>query len=254
MKEIQNLMHSITLLGVMLCFTSCQGQKSCTNCGAVVVKARYFDTATNSYRPFPNEPDHKKWYKDSLVIEEIYRIYQYNDPYGNITWEIKVEHYKFLDLRSWQIYEYSNFSDTAKMIRKCIIGDSSCIRQGWRFWDKVGFMRTYGTLHDMPDTIINGESFKRVKRLVETEVSRGKTVESSYAYFSIPKKGKLFAFDYPYSQIVGYPLVRFEQIYEPFPDLNSYAEVEYLPRTLTAQELKVFAAWERNAKAHKKKK
>jgi hypothetical protein len=254
MKNLHCIIHSIILLGVVLCIVSCQAQKPCTNCGAVVVKVRGFDTATGNYLPYPNMADQRKWYKDSLIIEEIYHVYQYNSPQGKVTWDIKVENYKFIDLRTWAIYEYRNFSDTAKMIHKCPAGDSNCIRQCWRFWDKHGFMRAYGTITPLPDTTINGERFKRVKRQVQTEVERGKTEQSYYAYFSIPKKGKPFAFDYPYSQIVGCPLVKFEIVYDSYPDLNGYMEIEYLPRTLTAQELKVFAAWERNAKAYKEKK
>jgi hypothetical protein len=251
--------YSVILLWAVLCFAGSKAQNTQRHIrtvqnGVVVVKVRGFDTTSNTYLPYPNMPDERKWYKDSLVIEEIYRIYQYNDPYGKITWDIKVIRYAFINLKTWEIYEYHNFSDTAKMIRKCPAGDSSCIRQCWRFWDKYGFMRAYGTLSPLPDTTIDGEQFKRVKRLLQTEGPRGKVEVTTHAYFSIPKKGKLIAFDYPYSKIVGYPMVKFEETNPSFPDMNVHAEVEYLPRSLTAEELKVFAAWERNAKVYKKKK
>jgi hypothetical protein len=259
MKIVQSITHSIVLLGAVLCFAGCKAQKTAQPTvfakeGVVVVKVRGFDTASNSYLPFPNIADQRKWYKDSLVIEEIYRIYQYNDPNDNITWDIKVIRYTFLDLRTWDIYEYGSFSDTAKMIRKCPAGDSGCIRQCWRFWDKYGFMRAYGTLSPLPDTTIDGERFKRVLRKVVDNVPGGKNELLTYAYFCIDKKDKLIAFDYPYSKFMGYPLMKFEEINPSSPHLNAYGEVEYLPRGLTAQELKVFAAWERNAKAYKKKK
>jgi hypothetical protein len=249
---IKHIKHSVTLLWVALCFNACQAQRPCKDCGMVIAKARGFDTATGKYLPYPNMPDERKWYKDSLVIEEIYHIYKYTDAYGRFNWDIKVEHYKFIDLRTWDIYEYRNFSDTAKMIRKCPADDSSCIRECWRFWDKYGFMRALGTITPLLDTTINGELFKRVRRFSETKTLGGGIILN--AFFSVSKKGKLFAFDYAYSRIIGYPLVKFEEINLSSPQLNVLVELEYLPRTLTAQELKVFAAWERNAKAYKKKK
>jgi len=67
------------------------------------------------------------------------------------------------------------------------------------------------------------------------------------AYLRCDKKNSIFHYDRAFDEKMGCPVTRIEFRDE---DIKAFAvgEMEFVRDKLTAEELKVFAAWERNAK------
>jgi hypothetical protein len=252
MIGISKMLNCAMLLCMAQFFSMCQAQKTCVNCGIVVEKTRYFDRKTNQFIPIPQSKDRTMWYKDSLVIQEINHVYQNEDINHNTTWNVQIERYKFIDLRSKDIYEYYTFSDTAKMIKKCLPNDSGCIGECWRFWKSYHFMET-GKLSNLPDTLIGRVNYRRVTVVKSLKTDKGGIEVATTGYFRCDIKDGLFMFDQLFSKKIGCPMVCFEERVSPPVYSDTRGEIEYLPRKLTQQELRVFAAWERNAKDYNPK-
>jgi hypothetical protein len=194
--------------------------------------------------------DRLLWYKDSTAIIEIHTLHQFDYGRDSSRIEIRTEKYKFVDLKTKEMYEYQNFSDTAKMIKKCAPDDQDCIGECWKFWDTNDFMSN-GENKRLSDTTISGIKYARVQNTQPIETEKGNTIQYEVGYFRYDKKNGLFMFNVPMSRKVGYPMVTLEVFCDPPIYPYHKAELEYLPRPLTPQELKVFAAWERNAKNYK---
>jgi hypothetical protein len=225
-------------------------RETCKNCGLIALKLREYNKDSAKYISLPQFRDRVSWYKDSFVIQEVDHIYQENDTKGNYRFTVIVERYKFIDLRTREIFEYRNFSDTASIIKKCAPDDSSCIRETWRFWDKPDNMQE-GTLRTIGDTTLDGITYKRVenKRTVQTE--KGELEFYQVGYFRCDLRKPIFTFNPALTKKFGCPMVRFDAFYVPDAYSLEYVELEYFPRKLTPEELKVFVAWERNAKNYK---
>lgn len=231
---------------------SCHAQKVCSNCGIVEFRQRYFDTTKGAFILAANDRDRKMWYKDSMVIQEVFHIYQSEDDNHNINWNIKVERYKFIDLRTKDIFEYYTFSDTAKVIKKCTLLDTNCIGECWKFWSDYDFM-LLGQVTKATDTIIGEKRFLRYKRQLSINTEKGNVEENLYAYFDCDRKSGLFKLNVPFSKKVGCPLIRIDVINTPRTYFDTRSELFYHPDKLNPAELKVFEAWEKNARAYKDK-
>jgi hypothetical protein len=232
-------------------FPSCQAQKTCTDCGVVIRKARFFDPAQKKFIAISQNKDMTMWYKDSLVIQEVNHIYQKEDENHNITWEVITERYKFVDLRTKEIYEYYSFSDTSKMIKKCAREDTGCARETWAIWTEThGFMPDREPIK-MSDTIINDIKYRRVMYEQLMNTSRGVTTFFVIGYLRCDLKKAVLMYDKQFSKKMGCPLIRFDEYYSPPLYEPDYGECEYLPRKLNARELKIFATWEKSARKSK---
>lgn len=234
--------RSIILCGIVLAMLSCSGQNKCTNCGLVISKLKFLDTINHEY--VSNQiywPDHRIWYKDSLVIEEISGIYIKRDTSGQEQRAVEVLHYTFIDLRSRSFYEYITFSDTAKAIKQYIQPDSLGVPGGSVFYVALD-VRVTEPVQNMTDTSIDGVAYQRVKFInnAENVVKIG--------YLRCDKKGTLFQFFKAFSEKRGCPMVRFDDMPTVKYPVSASGQVEFIANSLTSEELKVFAAWERNAK------
>lgn len=231
---------------------SCSVQKTCLNCGVVLRKMRFLDSASGKYIGISQNKDMKMWYKDSMVIQEAHHIYQNEDEYHNITWSVVVEKYKFADLRTREIYEYYTFSDTSKLIKRCTPEDTGCTRETWVFWtEKHGFMPN-DKPESMNDTLIGGVKYQRVRFTKKVDTEKGKVEYSIIGFLRCDLKNAILMYDKPFSKKMGCALVRFEDHYFPPVYPSDYGECEYLSQKLTQEELKVFNSWEKNAKTYKK--
>jgi hypothetical protein len=239
--------NCIMLFCMVQFFTSCSAQKSCVNCGLVVIKARFFDSTSGRYIPIPQFRDKTMWYKDSIVIQEVSHIYQNEDIYHNITWKVLVDRYKYIDMRTKSIYEYYSFSDTAKLIKRCAPNDTICISECWVYRPKNDFMPNVPYIN-LPDTVINSVNYKRIKAIQLLDTEKGKVEFAIIGYLRCDKKDGIFLFSKDFSRKIGCQLTRFEENYTPSVYPADNGEIDYLPRKLNDQELKVFAAWEKNAK------
>jgi hypothetical protein len=230
---------------------SCRAQKTCTNCGAVTFKTRYYNNATREYLKSESERDLIMWYKDSLTIKEAHHVYFYEDSYKKKSVEVKIDHYKFMDLRTREVYEYRTFSDTAKLLEKCAATDSTCIGECWKFFNDKIVIQTKN-LRFVSDTSIDGIVYKRIRSIDTIRTEKGLLQSVVYGYLRCDKKGDIYNIDAKFSKEMGCPLVRMDYSYIPDLYPTTLYEMEFRPGALTKKELKVFDAWEKNARTYKK--
>jgi hypothetical protein len=103
-----------------------------------------------------------------------------------------------------------------------------------------------GNPQPLPDTIIRGIKYERVKVLTERENIQYKGT----LYFRCDRPNSIFTFDPYFSKKIGCPCVK---LISQMPDDRNGAlvlEVDFLRDTLSTDELKVFNAWEQYAKAN----
>jgi hypothetical protein len=237
-----SIISSLFIL-IIITFTSCasgQPAASVKNIQVVEYITQHYEPAANDLsNPFWSFKD-KIWFKDSVAIEEVRQLNIHENAKGIKSQEYAIRHYRFSDLRKGVVYEYKSFSDTATLIWKYAYRDSVQVIGGWGF----NYVRHGdGTYEILSDTVIDDISYKRAK------VSRG-TKELPYiiiCYFRCDKKGTIFNLDPFLSDIIGCPLVKIYNFSPVKKGLHITSEVKFLPDTLTSEELKVFAAWEKYA-------
>lgn len=238
--QLQLLILVLALPNLM----SCSSEKKNINSGIVSVKHQMFDTSTTPFLQPILTNDFRIWYKDSMAIEEVKLIRFITDTAGNESTETVVMHYAFIYPASKSFYYYKNFSDTAAIIKKYAGIDSFITDGGWNFYTKRNIEYT-GFPDIINDTVINQVNYKRVKFNTQKEDND----YVSIGYFRCDKKRVIFKFDSDYSEKLGCPLVRIDDL--PVEKGNpTRSELSFISDTLTKEELKVFDAWERNAKKY----
>ncbi|WP_148661226.1 hypothetical protein [Flavisolibacter tropicus] len=190
----------------------------------------------------------KVWYQDSLAIEEITIIRITTDTADRQTVENVLSHYIFIDLRSRSFDYYHTFSDTARPFKQYRDNNPMLLDDGWIYFNEHS-LQYDGPYTALEDTLINNTPYKRIRfpRL------KGKTPFETTCYFQSDRPLGLFSLDKTFSTQQGCPLTRVEDIPVGKSNPRSF-EINFLADTLTEQELKVFAAWEKNAKLKPKKK
>jgi hypothetical protein len=210
------------------------------NSGIVLVKHTIFDTAPISHPVYRDTL--KIWYKNDQAIEKITRVEFNEDIDGRKSMEITVLYYTFVDPRSASYYCYKNFSDTAVIIKRGHI-DSFENDGGWNFYTNRN-IQFKDSPEFLADTVINEVNYKRVKFKQQIR-QRSLT---SIAYFRCDKKGSMFTFYKSYSDEIGCPMMRHDNFPLNKSENPVSAEIDFVSDTLTREELKVFEAWERNAR------
>lgn len=236
------VLHIALFLSSLIHFSlCCSAQSDYANCGVVISRVKFLDTISQEYISSQIYwPDHKIWYKDSLVIEEIPGIYIKRNTTGQEWRKIEVLHYTFIDLRSWSFYNYNTFSDTAKVIKRYTQPDSLNVPGGSTFYVPRDVPVTEPPI-DLSDTLIGRTLYRRVKFINKAN----NTV--MIGYLRCDKRGTLFQYYKLYGKMSGCPLVRIDDLPTSQYPIPTSAQVEFVSDTLTAYELKVFSAWERNA-------
>lgn len=221
---------------------SCDSGRKINNSGVVRVKIQVFDTVMgSSAKPVLNN-EFKIWYKDSLAIEEVKTIRFLRKPGGEKSVEEFIKHHVFIYPPSRSFYYYKTFSDTAAIIKKYSGTDSFGIHGGWNFY-KERNLEFSGTPEVMSDTAIEQVQYKRVKY----KTKKGDLDYISITYFRCDNKISMFKFDKAYSEKIGCPMVRIDDF--PVEKGNPMtAQIAFLTDTLSLRELRVFDAWEKNAK------
>ncbi len=210
--------------------------------GLIGANIYFFDTTVQNFVYAPGYwPEERIWFHDSAVIEELTGIHaEYNEHGMEKRRWVTINKYLFIDLRNKAFYEYTSFSDTVRFIRKYTQADSIGISGGWNFY----YPRNSDTqsYQFISDTVINEILFKRVKLIQKS----GLNITTGIGYLRCDKKGTMFQDDREFSTKVGCPLVRVDATSKKYGSLSH--RIDFLRDSLTPEELKVFAAWERNAK------
>lgn len=191
------------------------------------------------------------WYKDSNVIYEITSVHskEFNDV--EIEFNIKLENYTFLDLRTMIFYDYNSLTDTATLIRCYTLPDSEYV--AWNFYHPKRFLQSYNNLVSMSDTSINNITYKRL--LKSRSYANNDSIQSNstivYTYFmQCNKKGSIFHIDRTFDDLINIcPATRIDFYYVGKEEEVMSGQIEFISDTLSINELKVFSKWIENSKS-----
>jgi len=223
---------------------SCKSQNS-RHEYVVAFEAKFHDQETNLLKPQPLYwPDKKIWYRDSLIVEEITGLYIDRDSNGVENRSVSIHHYTFIDLPSKRFFDYSSFSDTAKLLKKYVQADSVPVMGGWNFYYTQRVPRNLPVV-PLTDTTIDNAKFKRCLLINEgiDEASSQKYI----ALFSRDSKNFLFSFDTELSKQIGFPLTRLDLLAADGTVFLS-TRISIQTRKFTDEENRVFEVWEKLSK------
>ncbi len=236
-----------------LCTISCkerQPVKPYTASGLVIAQFYIYSPKTKSFiKSETDVPSTKTWYKDSIVIQERLGLRGHTSVDGTYKRWVELIGYTLIDLRRGWFYHYKTFTDTAALVGKWEQNDSaSFAKYGWTWTfynENQGLMAPAREPLPLSDTVRMGIHYKR---FIFPRTNRDSSKTWFVAYFQCDRKGTFFQLNKALSRKMGCPLTRYETIPQ---DTNSIAvaeEVEFVRDSLTAAELKVFAAWEKKAR------
>jgi len=247
--KMTGAIHLILFEFTIFLLLSCAGNKHCNNCGSVLYKMRTCNSQTHESVLTKYSKDRKLWFRDSLVIGEVIQVNTNTIHEGaevRETWEGIVAGYVFMDLRKKSYYEYASFSDTARLIDKYRQPDTGEVKGGWKFFSKNNIINSEN-LESLPDTVMDGITYRRVKSYIIYTTEKSYVRVNQTGYLRCDKKNSVFRIDNPFSEKMGCPLVR-EDLIDSTKQQGISFDTEFLPGKLTPAELKVFTAWERNAR------
>lgn len=211
-----------------------------------LLKSWVLDKNINKFISPNYTKDRKFWSLDSMIIAEGQLINIKEDEVGKESWSVEVNKYTFIDLRSRSFYEYTTFTDTAKIIDKFSQPDTGRVKGGWGFFSTQSAIQLEN-MTIVPDTIIKNIVYKRVKSFRMIQGASGTQKELQFGYFRCDKKNSIYKLDNPLSKKMGCPVVRIEKFYPELKSGIAY-EIEFLPDKLTPEKVKIFATWKKNAK------
>ena len=250
MKCIKIVIACLLLLSLFSCKTSKQNSKTQFT-GLVVRKSKVFNPETKSYIQDPQYIDRNVWYKDSVVMQDLYYYSIFQDGNKPSIDSFVSMGYLYHDLRNGWCYKYKTFSDTATLIDKFINNDTTYIYGSWDFLKtQKSFVRTKN-IKQITDTTINSVLYKRYQTIGLSKLDNNEEINTIYtSYIRCDKKQKFFLIDKKFSDSIGCNLVMYEYVYTNSRIPSGILQIDFVRDSLTQQELKVFAAWEKYAKEH----
>jgi hypothetical protein len=234
-------------------FVGCRTNKnlpSRQHAGAIVIRTlvKRINESDSAFRPMKYNHDQQLLFKDSFFIEDRIAVETVTDMNGNESWKAYIQKYIFVDLPSRSLYDYNSFSDTAILLRAYTQADSA-FKEGY---DYFGFKKSvFGEQTQiLPDTLIDHITYKRLRSDTVYKKQNGdKRIESYIAYLRCDKSNSIMVAEKAQSKKIGCPVVRVDIIdYQSSYVISTRWDM--VADTLTPQELKVFAAWEKYAKEH----
>jgi hypothetical protein len=188
----------------------------------------------------------KIWYKDSVAIEKINRTNIVTDTANITTISYTVLLYRYVDLRSKTLYDYENFSDTAKIINKAVLPDLAMKDHGWSFYSNK-ISQIQGIPESISDTIIDNITYKRAKfNFLHDDPGKGFMI----GYFRCDGKGTMFSLEKSYSRKLNCTMTKFFDFRYGKKVPYASKEVDFISDTLTKEDLNVFESWEKNEKKY----
>lgn len=223
------------------CLFGCKEQKSkaLSNNKGVIKDLVIFYDIKDSILHIDSTLKQKIWFKDSLIIDEVRDVVIYSDSKIS-TIDFKLKYYRFTDLRTKNVWIFSNFSDTAKAWKSYNIYDSTDIVGGWDFkrkWEDRTFKFRF-----LRDTIIN-----KVKYQIYMAKGPDTTKNDAlFAYATDSGMYPVFSLDYNLSNEIKLPILKTD--YSTTQEVANRivnSSLTLLRDSLTTEEEKVFKAWER---------
>lgn len=190
----------------------------------------------------------KIWYKNQMTIKEMKGFYS-NTMNKQTTMTYPVHCYLFKYQPTGIIYEYRHFSDTAQVLQVFKKTDYVSLVSGVPYQDEqLPQLKSHGDDY-LSDTLVDQVNYKR--RLLHREDSTGK-LYYFMVYFRCDKKDgflKSYNLALEESKKVGCPATKSYAVLSPHNKLPLFSEkILFFADSLTKEEEKVFAAWEKRAK------
>jgi hypothetical protein len=179
------------------------------------------------------------WYVGKESIQEVPQLDTRTDSTGTYT-NTSIKYYLFINPGLRQYCYYKNFSDTSRLIMHFKSADSVIKYGGWDLYSDKKF--EYDSYRKLGDTVVDGEQYGRYRF---HKIKNGKK-NDFVLYTSCEKKDVPVRYLKPFVKVVDCPVIRMDTYYEN--QLVSIAQLTYLSDVLTEKEIKVFNAWEQNAK------
>jgi hypothetical protein len=232
--------QSIGFAFISFTFFACSSIGQVSNKGTIQLKTHFYNA--NGKPTFTHYL--KIWYKDSVTITENTGVNTETDTANIETVTYPIILYRYIDLQSKTLYDYKNFSDTAEIINKAVLPDSLMTDIGWSFYSEKA-PKIQGIPEPLSDTVIDNITYKRTKFSFAWHDPQKNFL---IGYLRCDGKGDMFSLEKAYSRKFNCAMVKYFSY--KFGMARPYAskEVYYISDTLTKEELKVFEAWERNAK------
>lgn len=232
----------------IICCTQHKAPVSTSEAGLLGREFQFYHIENDSSKPtWGRGMDQRIWYKDGMTIKDI-KSFHSTKAGDQVTATYPVDCYLFKYPPSGLVYEYGNFSDTAKLLQVFKANAYVTLINGTAYRDDGIPALTGQTNLDLPDTLINKISFKRI--LMSGKDSTGKDYYF-LEYFRCDKREgilKSYNLNIAGSEKAGCPLVKADAILSPQKKLPLFSEeIVFLADSLTRQEEKVFAAWEKRA-------
>ncbi len=237
------------LLSLFFCTCLFQGfitPKNKLREGIIIQGHRFYDGNLHEIKTGITGYDSKVWFLDSCVIYEMVSLNMYTDSYHKSTSGVTIDRYVYLDLKTMIYYDYSNFSDTATLLRRYTLHPDST-NLTWRFFRHKQLIPSLDSLVAIKDTVVNGKNYKRMQK----EISRdegGKTLKMVCTYYmqcGMPKS--IFHLDGVFDdKFNDCEASRFDYyiVGKPNRYLSFY---EIISDTLSSTEHKIFKKWSQNA-------
>jgi len=224
---------------------SCESQKVFTKEGIIQLRFRDYDSTEHKYVNKAFMTDLSIWYKNNFVIEEIKTI-KTSDSDGVITLETPIAYYLFIDRDTKAFYNYSSFSDTARILDKYTQADTAEIKGlgGWSFYREHKL--NVDSLKFLSDTTLDNIVYRRVQILLNVN----DILRPTLIYLRCDKKGTVFLFDKNLSEKLDCPIVRIDYLPTSKNPSPVSSEIVFIKDSLTKEEQRVFEAWEKNMKKY----
>lgn len=190
----------------------------------------------------------KSWFKDSLEISEEKTLYIKTDTAHHTSREFKLNCYLFKNTASGIVFQYMHFSDTAKPVKRFAISDSAKLMGGGFYYPPSHEPNSkIQKLYYLPDTVISSITYKRVVQAMPIPKDTifdiyflrcdiGKSIASRYNLNDSVNK---------MSNCTAVKAMREHSLEKKKMILSS--EIIILSNQLSAEQTKVFTAWQGNA-------
>lgn len=243
-------MHRVIFLtSLLIVFISCNTSiKKSLRVEKYLHEERVLDSSTNRLVIPKYHKDSQIWIKDSLIIEEVMGMNLSTNEFGVKTIEIYPERYTFINMRNKSIYEFSNFSDTAKLI-DCYTEKNSKGKFNWLFY-KYSDSVNFNEISKLTDTVIDNKNYSRFI-ISNSQIQNKKldyTILTRY-YTDCNEKDIFLTLHKRISENTKCAVLQSDVIYVDAKIFYHHNLVKKAT-TLSSEELKVFDAWEKYSHTH----
>jgi hypothetical protein len=236
-----------TILMLLLKANSSCIQKNLSQ-GSLQKSRYYYDHVEGKYVIEPQIPSNLFWYLENYVIQEVRGFSSKSINRETVSIDTSVTHYTFYDLANNHVYYYDTFSVHAKLLKEFYPPKDSLI-DGWNF------QRTFPLLGRenltvLPDTLINGQTLKRLQTRKFFHSDTGTIEHLKTGYIRSDLKASLFHLDKPLDDSLHATMVRMDFWVKP-SNIAMSSSFEFLRHELTTDELSVFKSWIKRTKKAK---